>query len=372
MAIAMNDILSVLADIAPLHFSEEWDNTGLLIGRAHRTVNRALLTIDLSEEILAEAVEKQVDFIITYHPVLFRPVSRITDDSPEGRLLLAVMNNRMAVYSPHTALDAAPGGVTDWLADAIGSGYRRPIAPHQHLVSSAEVKVVTYAPHDAVDRLRDALATTGAGKIGNYDHCSFSTPGTGSFRGGEGTHPCVGEAGQLMAIPEVRLEMVCSSTALPVLVETLRQFHPYEEVAFDLYPMMPVPSLDAGIGRRVVLDQPTPIAEIGKRLKKHLGFDRVKSTNPSREVRVIGFVPGSGADLIDQAVNESGCELFVTGEMKHHEAHRAEQMGCSIVLTGHTNSERGYLPVYQQRLAENLPEIEFMISEKDRTRFEVL
>ena len=368
----MNDILSALRDIAPLHFAEDWDNVGLLIGRSERMVTRAMLTIDLSEEILDEAIDQQVDFIVTYHPVLFRPVNRITDADPEGRLLLATMNNRISVYSPHTALDAAAGGVTDWLADAIGSGYRRPLVPHEHLPSTAEVKVVTFVPHDAVDRVRDALATTGAGKIGEYDHCSFSTPGTGSFRGGEGTHPIVGEPGQLEAVPEMRLEMVCSRTALPVMVATLRQFHPYEEVPFDLYPLTPVPDLDAGVGRRVVLDQPATVGSIGELLKKHLRINRLKMTNPERTVGVVGFVPGSGADLIDTAIREAGCELFVTGEMKHHAALRAELMGCSIILTGHTNSERGYLPVLRERLTERVEEVEFIISKMDRSRFEVI
>lgn len=368
----MNDILNVLTEIAPLDYAEDWDNVGLLIGHRSHAVSRIMLTIDLTDEILKEAVKKEIDFILTYHPVFFHPVKRITDDSPEGRLLLNIMNNRMSVYSPHTALDAASGGVTDWLADAIGTGYRRPLVPHECLAGSAEVKVVTFVPHDAVDRVRDALATAGAGKIGNYDHCSFSTPGTGSFRGGPDTHPVVGEAGRLEAVPEVRIEMVCSRAALPVLVATLRQFHPYEEVPFDLYPLSPVPNLEVGIGRRVVLDQPTTVGEIGERLKKHLGITRLKTTNPMREVRTVGFVPGSGADLIDTAVRDSECELFVTGEMKHHAALHAERLGCSIILTGHTNSERGYLSVLKERLSDRLEEVSVMISEKDRAQFVVL
>lgn len=372
MPVPMDDILNILTEIAPLEYAEDWDNVGLLIGHRKQGISRVMLTIDLTDEILEEAVKKEIDFIITYHPVFFHPVKRITDDSPEGQLLLNIMNNRMSVYSPHTALDAASGGVTDWLADAIGTGYRRPLVPHERLAGSAQVKVVTFVPHDAVDRVRDALATAGAGKIGDYDHCSFSTPGTGTFRGGPDTHPVVGEAGRLEAVPEVRIEMVCSLSALPVLVATLRQFHPYEEVPFDLYPLLPVPNLEVGIGRRVVLDQPTTIGKIGELVKKHLGIGRLKTTNPEREVRIIGFVPGSGADLIETAVRDCGCELFVTGEMKHHAALHAEQMGCSIILTGHTNSERGYLSVFRDKLAAKMEEITFVISKKDRTQFAVL
>ena len=156
------------------------------------------------------------------------------------------------------------------------------------------------------------------------------------------------------------------------MVATLRQFHPYEEVPFDLYPLTPVPDLDAGVGRRVVLDQPATVGSIGELLKKHLRINRLKMTNPERTVGVVGFVPGSGADLIDTAIREAGCELFVTGEMKHHAALRAELMGCSIILTGHTNSERGYLPVLRERLTERVEEVEFIISKMDRSRFEVI
>ncbi len=372
MTVELKQIRTVLNEMAPLQYAAPWDNVGQLIGEYDRTITRAMLTIDMTEEILNDAVAHDVDLIITYHPILFKPIQRITDITPEGRMLLQILNHRMCVYSPHTALDAAPGGVTDWLADGIGSGYRRPLISYETLPEDAQVKVVVFVPHEAVDRVRDAMSTSGAGKIGNYQQASFLTPGTGSFCGNEKSNPAIGEAGEFQTVPEVRLEMVCSRAALPILISTMLEFHPYETPAFDLYPLDPVPHPTVGVGRRVVLDQPQTVEKLAEQIKSYLGIDRLKVTDPNREVRTVGFVPGAGSEFAETAIRDSGCELFVTGEMKHHEALHAEQLGGAIILTGHTNSERGFLPRLQTRLSEALPDLDVIISSKDKSRFTVL
>ncbi|MBL1218793.1 MAG: Nif3-like dinuclear metal center hexameric protein [Planctomycetes bacterium] len=368
MPVALKQFIEVMERIAPLRYAEDWDNVGLLIGDREDSVNRAMLTIDFTEEILAEAIEKKADLVITYHPVMFRPVQRITADNVAGRLLLHTMSHGIQLYSPHTALDATPGGVTDWLTDAIGTGYRRPLTPYQNLPENRQVKIVTFVPTNAADRLRDALASAGAGRIGDYEQCSFNVTGKGTFRGSQDTNPTVGRPGQLEVADEVRIEMVCAVKGLSILISTLKQFHPYEEPAFDLYPLHPIPSHKSGAGRRVVLDQPATVADVAVRLKDHLNIASAKITSPAREVKVIGIVPGSGSSVLDTAI-EQGCDLFITGEMSHHRALEAEGLGCSIILTGHTNSERGYLPILADRLSADLPDLNTFVSETDRSRF---
>ena len=213
-----------------------------------------------------------------------------------------------------------------------------------------------------------ALGTAGAGGIGKYKLCSFSVDGEGTFLPMAGAEPAVGQVGRLERVRERRLEMVCSKRALPLVIETLRQFHPYEEPAFDIVELVPEPIRRAGPGRRIVLDQPATIGELGDRLKSHLGRARIRYalSGDDRPFRTIGVVPGAGSSLKDLALAE-GCEVFVTGEMTHHEILAARQAGMSILLAGHSNTERGYL----KRLAVRLEDLlgsgaDIRVSDLDR------
>lgn len=367
------DLVEILESLAPLTYAEPWDNVGLLLGSGSNEVRTILLTIDFTGDVLDEAIKREAQLIVTYHPVLFEPVRRITDDDPAGRMLLSAIAHDLAVYSPHTALDAVAGGVTDWLADSLGSGYRRPITPHCSHEQFQEVKIVTFAPSDAVDRLREALASAGAGRIGKYELCSFATEGTGTFLGGEASHPSVGESGRLERVEECRLEMVCPTSSLPLIVSTLRQFHPYEEPAFDLYPLSPVPHHQIGLGRKVVLDQPATVSTLADRIKAYLGIQRIKMSGADGEIRNIGLVPGAGGSLLDEALAQD-CELFITGEMSHHRVLYAHARNCSVILTGHANSERGYLPVLEKNIEGSLADksVRVLISARDRTAMRVV
>lgn len=368
--VRVRDIAGSLETLAPLWGAEPWDNVGLLFGRPDAPVDTVMLTIDLTEEVVVEAIDAGAALILAYHPIMFHPVKRITPETPCGRVILALAERGVAVYSPHTALDAAGGGMTDWLADAVGPGYRRPIISQTSLPTNGDLKLVTFVPVDAADRVRDALATTGAGRIGAYELCSFMVPGTGTFRGQAGTRPVVGQAGKLEHVAEIRLEMVCSRTALHLIMQTLRQFHPYEEPVIDMYPLQPVPIDGIGQGRKVVLDQTTTAGALADRIKQYLGVEAVKVTDPAKTVRTVGVVCGAGASLLDTAI-EQGCDAFLTGEMTHHEALAGEMKGCSIVLTGHTNSERGFLSRLKSRLEHDRPGIRFLLSRCDHTRFNV-
>src|SRR5690606_22385947 len=194
-------------------------------------------------------------------PPIFEPLRTLTTDDARSRTIREAVRRNIAVYSPHTALDAAEGGVNDWLCDGIGKGKRRPIRPAQ--CKSAQFKLVTFVPHEHADALRSALARAGAGVIGGYTECSFNLAGEGTFRGGAGTSPTVGKAGRFERVPELRIEMVCPQSALAAVVAALRETHPYEEPAFDLY-RLELPPADAtvGQGRVVELDRPVSAAAL--------------------------------------------------------------------------------------------------------------
>lgn len=371
MPALVRDFENAIEAMAPLAFAERWDNVGLLVGQRDAPIKRALLTIDLTAAVLDEAIAQRVDLICTYHPVMFKPIQRLVSADPKSDIILRAIRAGMAIYSPHTALDSAAGGMTDWLADAVGQGYRRPLVVAESLPVTQELKVVTFAPANAIDRLRDVMASAGAGRIDHYDHCSFSMQGSGTFRGDATTSPAVGAKERFERVEEHRLEMVCPASALHVLISTLRQFHPYEAPAVDVYPLRARPLPGVGGGRKVVLDQPTTVGQLAERVKKHLGIAAVKSTESAKAVRQVAVVPGSGGDFVETAIAQE-CELFITGELTYHTALSAWTRGCAVILTGHANSERGFLPILGQRLTERLDSVEIILASADRTFFEII
>lgn len=376
----VQDLIDAMERIAPLHAAEPWDRVGLQLGVPSRPVGGpVLLTIDLTEAVLNEAVKMHAGAIVAYHPVIWNPLKTLTDATHPERIVRGAAEAGIAIYVPHTALDAAPGGVTDWLCEGLSAnigearegvihGDCRGLSPATGGHTEREVKVVTFVPSDKLDTLRNAMGTAGAGGIGKYKLCSFTVEGEGTFLPQEGAEPAIGQIGRLERVRERRLEMVCSKRALPLVIETLKQFHPYEEPAFDIIELVPEPVRRAGSGRRVVLDQPATIGELGDRLKSHLGRARIRYalSGDDRPFRTIGVVPGSGSSLKDLALLE-GCEVFVTGEMTHHEILAARQAGMSILLAGHSNTERGYLKRLAGRLEEMLGDgVDIRVSDLDR------
>lgn len=374
----VSNLNASMEQIAPLAFAESWDRVGMLVGDASRTLaGPVLLTIDLTERVLEEAIAEKASAIIAYHPPIWEPLARITASSVPERVILRAIESRIAIYCPHTAIDAAPGGITDWLCEGLSEGAAgkvagdcRALTPHAALEATQEVKLVTFVPMAEVDRVRSALASAGAGLIGNYSVCSFSADGTGTFLGDAASLPAVGVAGRLERVHECRLEMVCAKRAVALAIETLRQFHPYETPAVDVYELAPQPRRNTGAGRRLVLDQPATLAQLAARLRAHLHSARIEVASVggpgdlSRPVSTIGVVPGAGGSLAGVARAE-GCEVFVTGEMKHHDVLHALHSGMSVILAGHTNTERGYLPRLAERLRGMLPGVRVVQAKAD-------
>jgi dinuclear metal center YbgI/SA1388 family protein len=371
----VQDLVGIMQSIAPLEFAEEWDRVGLLVGDGRRDLSGpVLLTIDLTERVLAEAVSAGAGAVVAYHPPIFEPLNRVTDATPRQRVVLRAVEANVAIYSPHTALDAVPGGITDWLCEGLSAGEPgriagdcRALAPHTHLPASQEAKIVTFVQPGDVEKIRNALASGGAGIIGKYHLCSFESHGIGTFAGAPDSKPRVGQPGQLERTDEVRLEMVCGTSALPVAIELLRRFHPYEEPAIDVYQLVPQPRRNSGQGRRLVLDRPATVAELAQRLKTFLKRDRVRFAlaGEDRPVTRIGVVPGSGAAL-SRLARDEGCELFVTGEMKHHEVLGALNAGMSLLLGNHTSTERGYLPRLAAHIQKLAPGLRVLVSQVDQ------
>lgn len=362
-------LIKAMEQIAPTHFAEDWDNVGLITGDPDRTLSGpTLLTIDLTGEVVDEAIEMGAGAIVAYHPPIFAGLKTVTPASPRGSVLLRCIESGIAIYSPHTALDAAPGGVADWLLDQVGeTTERRAISPFSSLDPNQTHKLVTFVPASAVESVREALACAGAGRIGEYSQCSWTTAGQGTFFGSNATNPAVGESGKLERIDEQRLEMVCPKAKLGAILQALKSVHPYDEPAFDVHELASQPDVNVGPGRVGTLTKAVAPEQIASHLKQRLKLDVVQCALANNApVTRIAVCPGSGESLLVAAA-ALGTQLFVTGEMKHHEVLSAVERGMSIILAGHTETERGYLPTLAQRLSEIDPAFRAAVSQADRS-----
>lgn len=362
--------------VAPGRLAEPWDNVGLLLGDRAAPCGRVLVSVDWTAAVLEEALALGVDAVVSYHPPIFDPLKRLTSDDPRQRALLDAAQAGVALLSPHTALDAVKGGVNDWLAEGIAGGPDalarsagfEPLRPAAALPAGEAFKVVVFVPVAASAAVRSALAEAGAGRIGNYDHCTVRAPVTGTFRGGEGSSPSVGRAGRIEEVAEERVEAVVSAARLPWALAAVRAVHPYEEPALEVHALAARPSLDEGAGRLLELRVPATVAQLASRLRRHLGVRRIDSVLPeggegARHARV-ALCPGAGASFLADAAAR-GATLLVTGEARHHDHLAARAFGVSLLLPGHTQTERGYMPRLAESLARALPGVSFTVSKAD-------
>lgn len=379
MVLPLSRAVELLSELAPPRFAESWDNVGLVLGVAPSggtppSVERLLCTIDLTHAVLDEAIARRTGLIVAYHPPIFAPLKKLDGTPTGGGPLLRAAAERIAVYSPHTALDAAPGGVNDWLATGVGRGATAPLVDAAVLDSSAELKLVTFVPPEHADRLREALAAAGAGVIGEYSQCSTQAPVTGTFLGSASSNPTIGTAGKLETVAEVRLEMVCPKRALGALARALRDAHPYEEPAWDVYALAPRPAPGVGMGRSIELTEPVPLTALVDRLKAHLGRPSLRvAAAPAHGsgglVRRVAVCAGSGKSVFDRA---PGFDVYVTGELGHHAVLAHLAAGSSVILAEHSSTERGYLRDYATRITErSAGALEALVSETDREPLEI-
>jgi dinuclear metal center YbgI/SA1388 family protein len=363
----LTDFLSAMDEIAPTRLAEAWDNVGLLVGDPAQQVGRAMLTIDYTSDVATEAQAAGVDLVIAYHPPLFHPLKRLTADS-SARLIYDAARRGVAIYSPHTAIDVADGGTNDMLADAMGVPADAREALRVVQPQATQLKLVTFVPPEALDRVADALFAAGAGRIGDYSRCSFRSPGTGTFFGEAGTNPTVGQAGTLETAEEIRIETVLPVKCVGEALAALRKSHPYEEPAFDLVQLASPPE-KTGQGRVGELGKPTPRAELVERIKRELSLERLLVAGPeSGDITRVACCAGSCGDLLDDAIAR-GAQLYLTGEIKHHEALKAAAAGMTVVCTLHSNSERAVLNRLRAKLVQRLPELMIEISQRDRDPF---
>lgn len=349
MLLQAQALIHYLEELAPKHLAFDWDRVGLQLGSSHGTVKKVLVALDFDEYVLAEARREGVDFILTHHPFIFRPLSAVRTDLPQGRLIAAALAAGVRIYASHTNLDVVSGGVNDVLAARLGLNELEVL---QVSGSQCFEKIVVFVPSGHEDKIRDALAAAGAGWIGNYSHCSFQSLGTGTFIPGIGTNPYTGEQGKLERAAEVRLETIYPAELRKRVVSAMLSAHPYEEAAYDLYPLLNA-GKTYGLGRVGKLEQACTLDEFCTVVKEKLGIASLRLTGEVKQIKKVAVCGGSGGELA-QAALFAGADILVTGDLKYHQAREAEALGMPVIDAGHDATERVIIPVLCTYLRDKL------------------
>lgn len=358
----LRDVLAVLQRLAPLELAEEWDNVGLLLGSLDQSVQRVMTCLTITQATVVEACQENADLVVTHHPLFYRPVKRITDQTEEGRLVLSLMRAGIAVYSAHTAYDNAPGGINDQIAGILELEGVLPLRPAS---AERQCKIVVFVPESHLAQVSDALFAAGAGVIGQYRECSFRLPGTGTFFGTEHTQPTVGQKGRREEVAEWRLEVVCPERFVDEAIRAMRAVHPYEEPAYDVYPLRPA-HRPGGAGRIGRLPREITLQMLVDQVRQHWQQEAVRFVGePERLVQRVAIACGVGRDLLPDAVRVAA-DVVITGEMRFHDLLAAQADGLSVILLGHYSSERFAMENLARRLAESLPQLTVWASHRER------
>jgi dinuclear metal center YbgI/SA1388 family protein len=330
----IKDVITEIETYAPPVYQESYDNSGLLVGNKDNEVTGVLLSLDCVESVIDEAIRLKCNLIVAHHPIIFGGLKRLTGSNYVERTVIKAIKNNIAIYAAHTNLDNVKNGVNAKIAEKLGLINLKILAPKKQLLK----KLVTYVPASHSDKVREAVFEAGAGHIGNYDSCSFNTNGKGTFRGNENSNPFIGEKGKLSFEDEVKVEVIFEAFKEPAILKNLLANHPYEEVAFDVYPLDNTYQ-NIGSGMTGELEKAMPETEFLERVKKSFHLKVIKHTPLlNREVKKVAFCGGSGSFLIKNAIN-SGSDVYISADIKYHEYFDADGK-ILIVDTGHFENEQ--------------------------------
>jgi len=329
----VKQLVAVIEDVAPREIAEEWDNVGLLVGAYSNMVKRVLLALDVTEEAADKAIELGCELIIAHHPVIFRPLKALRTDSPQGRVLEKLIQAGVSVYAAHTNWDKCRFGTSRRLAELLGLS---DITVLKVMGQSRSYKLVVFVPESHREAVFQAMSAAGAGHIGNYSHCSFSTLGKGTFVPLTGATPHVGRAQELIHVEEARLEMIVPQGMLTSVLKGLQAAHPYEEIAYDVLELHNA-GQSYGLGSVGELTQPIAWTELSARLRGLFPEVRVAGRIPLK-VRKVAVCGGAGSELVHVA-HAAQADALITGDVGHHSALEAAALGLAVVDAGHFATE---------------------------------
>ena len=353
----LKDITNFLENLAPLSLQESYDNAGLITGDFNTEISNVLITLDVTEKVVEEAIQKKAELIVAHHPIIFSGLKKITGKNYVERTLIKAIKNDIAIYAAHTNLDSVDGGVNRKICDKLGLQNCKILQPAGEQLK----KLVTFIPTENSDQVREAVFNAGAGHIGNYDSCGFVSEGLGSFRGNENSNPFVGKKGEIHAEKEVRFETIFPGFLQGRIIEALLKSHPYEEVAYDIYPLENKFE-KVGMGMVGTLATPKSETEFLQKLKSTFNTGVIKHTalkdKPVEKVAVCG---GSGSFLLNAAI-AADADFFVSADFKYHQFFDAENK-IVIADIGHFESEQFTKELFYELLMKKFPKFAVHLSE---------
>ncbi|OZM57726.1 Nif3-like dinuclear metal center hexameric protein [Lottiidibacillus patelloidae] len=364
-------IIQAFERFSPKHLAEEGDPIGLQIGTLNKEIHKVMVTLDMVEDVIDEAVEKEVDLIIAHHPLIYRPLKKVTPANAQGRMVEKCIKNDIAVYAAHTNLDITNGGVNDLLAAELQLQQLEVLSP---TYVERIKKLAVYVPKEDAEKVREALGNSGAGHIGDYSHCTFNLEGVGTFTPNEGSNPYIGETGKLESVNEVKVETVFPERLQKKVVSAMLKAHPYEEVAYDIY-TLDIPGKEYGVGRIGYLSNEMTLKEFALFVKEKLAVDGVRVVGDyNKKIKKVAVSGGDGNKFISSALFK-GADVFVTGDIYYHNAHDAMMEGLALVDPGHNVEKvmkKGVKKVLDAFIEEKKYTTEVIISEAKTDPFSFL
>ncbi len=355
----IRDITNFLESWAPPSLQESYDNSGLLIGEKKDVINQALITLDITEEVVNEAIETKSDFVIAHHPFIFKGVKQIGNSHWIDRCIRKAIKHDISIYAIHTNLDNIHTGVNRKIADQIGLIKLSVLQPKKETLT----KLTVFVPTVNKDQLLDAMYEAGAGNIGNYDHCSFQVEGKGTFRGNESSKPIIGKQGKDEEVTETRVEVIVPKHRLSAVVSAMTTSHPYEEVAHYITPLANS-NQEIGAGLIGELPKEMPVSEFIDHLKTVMNLEIIRCTTLVKEkINKVALCGGSGSFLLSNAIR-SKADVFITGDFKYHDFFEANNE-IIIADIGHYESEVFTKELILDALTKNFTKFAFRLSKVD-------
>ncbi len=353
----IRNIVGVLEDMAPKALQESYDNSGLSVGDPNTPASGVLCTLDVTEEVIEEAIEKKLNLIISHHPVIFQGIKSLTGSNAVENIVIKAIKNDIALYAAHTNFDNISSGVNSVICNKIGLRNCKILSPAKEKL----VKLTTFVPEGSLNEVRNAIFEAGAGSIGNYDYCSYNIDGYGTFRGNQGTTPYVGSQGELHTEPETRIETILPEYLQSKVVQELIKAHPYEEVAFDLYPLNNRFE-NVGAGMVGELEHEISVEKLLTHLKETFKAEGIRyAGNNHTKIKRIAVCGGSGSFLIGDAIRNKA-DAFITGDLKYHQFldHHNQLL---IIDIGHFESEQYTKVLFYELLKKKFPKFAVHLSE---------
>ena len=330
----IKDITDYLEELAPLNYAEDFDNVGLLIGNYSDSVTGVLVTLDTLEKTVEEAITKKCNLIVSFHPIIFGGIKKLNGNSYVERVVLKAIQNDIAIYATHTALDNSKNGVSAKISEVLGLKNNKILLPKKGILK----KLTTFVPIENAEKLRNALFNAGAGNIGNYDRCSFNIDGEGTYRGNQNSNPSIGKKGENHTENETQISVLYESKNETTILASLQKNHPYEEISYDL---LTIENVHQNIGMGMIGDLPTEMEEneFLLFLKEKMKTACIRHSNLiNKKIKKVALLGGSGSFAISDAI-KAGADAYVSADFKYHEFFKAEN---KIILAdiGHYESEQ--------------------------------